>query len=180
MRKIGQIFRFLVPVIALATLMVFMTGAGRREKATLEKNKALAMRAGEEVWNKGDMAAADEIYASNYIRHQDTFPEGIIRGRDAYKQHIMGCHTAWPDWHMTLKDMWVKGDKVVDWWVISGTFTGKVEGFPPPTGKETAFEVVCIHRIAGGKIVEDWIYLQDLVLMSQMAMKLVPAEQPKK
>jgi len=180
MRKIEQIFRFLIPVIALVALVVFLVGAGRRERATIQKNKALVMRSAEEVWNKGNMAVADEIYASNYIRHQDDLPGGIIRGREALKQFVTNCRTIWPDWHMTLLDMVAEGDKVWDYWAIRGTFTGKVEGFLPPNGKETPFECVIIHRIAGGKDVEDWCFFQDLNLYSQLGMKLVPAEQPGK
>jgi len=176
MRKIGQIFRFLIPVIALAALMVFLVGAGRRERARLEKNKALVARWDEELWNKGNMAVADEIVASNHIRHEDTLPEGIIRGREALKQLIMACRTAWPDLHVTEIDVFAEGDKVATHWVLRGTFTGVVEGWPPPTGKEMLFQGAIIFRIADGKVAESWCYLQDLVLMSQMGMKLVPAQ----
>jgi len=179
MRKIGQIFRFLIPVIALVALVVFMTGAGRRERATVEKNKAIVMR-DFEVWNKGDMAALDEIYASNciYYTHPGTGnPEGILRGREALKQHIVNCRTAWPDLHLTLMDdMIAEGDKVVSRWKLTGTFTGKVEGWPPPTGKEVAFDGVDIAHLAGGKIVEIYDYYREGTLHYQMGLKLVPAQ----
>jgi len=175
MRKIEQIFRFLIPVIALAALVVFLVGAGRRERATLERNKAIVMRYGEEVWNKGDMAVVDEIIASNYIRHDDTLPEGAIRGRDAYKKYITACRTAWPDFHCTATDVIAQGDKVVVRWADRGTFKGEFGGIPP-NGKEVAWEDLVIHRIAGGKIVEDWSFNQDLSLLYQMGMKLVPAQ----
>ncbi|NVM27151.1 MAG: hypothetical protein HWN70_14720, partial [Desulfobacterales bacterium] len=54
MRKIGQIFKFLIPVIALVALVVFMTGAGRRRRAKVEELRALARR-GFEAWNTGNM-----------------------------------------------------------------------------------------------------------------------------
>jgi len=175
MGRIGKIFRFLLPVIALVALVVFMTGAGRRERATLERNKAIVIRYGEEVWNKGDMAVVDEIIASNYIRHDDTLPEGAIRGRDAYKKYITACRTAWPDFHCTATDVIAQGDKVVVRWADRGTFTGDPGWGIPPNGKEVAWEDLVIHRIAGGKIVEDWSFNQDLSLFYQMGMKLVPA-----
>jgi len=174
MRKIGQIFRFLVPVIALAALVVFLVGAGRRERATVEKNKAIVMRC-LEVWNKGDMAVADEIYADNFIRHQDDIPGGIIRGREPFKQYVMACRIAWPDFHVTIKDMIGEGDMVAIRVLINCTFTGAVEGWPPPNGKEMAFECLELIRFAGGKYAEQWTFVQDLTLFSQMGMKLVPA-----
>ena len=44
MGKIGQAFRFLIPVIALATLVVFMTGAGRRRREKVARQKVLDAR----------------------------------------------------------------------------------------------------------------------------------------
>jgi len=130
-----------------------------------------------EVWNKGDMALADEVYSSNAIRYVDTVPEGIIRGREALKQFIMACRTAFPDLHITATDMIAEGDKVALHWVLRGTCTGVVEGWPPPTGKEIVFEGVDIYRFADGKLVEDWCFQQDLVMFYQWGMKLVPAQQ---
>ena len=176
MRKIGQTLRFLIPVIALVALVVFMTGAGRRERARLEKNKALIMRYGEEFWNKGDMAVADEILATEYVRHEVLAPGGIIRGREAMKQWVTGIRTAWPDYHCTPEDVIAEGDKVVVRLAIRGTFKGELLGIPP-NGKEIAFEDLVIFRIAGGRIVEDWVFPQELTLMSQMGLKLVPAEE---
>jgi steroid delta-isomerase-like uncharacterized protein len=177
MRKIGQILKVLIPVIALGVLVVLMTGAATR----LERNKAILMRA-LEAWNKGDMPAFDEVYASDVIRHDDTVPEGVLRGREALKQHVMNCRTAWPDFRVTLADgnMIFQGDKAAARWVISGTNTGVVEKWPAPTGKKMVWEVLEMYRFAGGKIVEDWAFNQDLVLFYQWGLKLVPAEQPGK
>mgnify|MGYP001072879966 CR=1 FL=1 len=180
MRKIGEILRFLIPVIALAALVVFMTGAGRRERATLEKNKAIVMRYADEVWNKGNMAVADELEATNFIRYIDTVPEGVIRGREADKKFCMGVRTAWPDYHWVPVDVFAQGDKVAIRGAESATFTGQLEGWPAPNGKKIAYESVLIFRIAGGKIVEIRGFYQDLVMMYGMGLKLVPAEQPGK
>ena len=175
MRKIGQIFRFLIPVIALVALVVFMTGAGRRERARLEKNKALIMRYDEEFWNKGDMAVADEIVATDYVRHHSAAPKGILRGREALKEWVTGLRNAWPDFHCTAEDVIAEGDKVVVRYAIRATFKRELAGIPP-TGKELTFESLLIHRIAGGKVVEDWVFDQELAMMYQMGMKLVPAK----
>jgi predicted ester cyclase len=175
MRKIGQILKVLIPVIALGVLVVFLVGAATRT----ERNKAIIMRWNDEVWNKGNMAVADEILASNYIRytHPGTGnPEGIIRGPKAMKQWITTCRTMWPNWHSTAREVIAEGDKVVVRWKCTGTYTGEVEGFPPPNGKPIAFEDICIFHLAGGKIVKDCECYRELTVMSQMGMKLVPAQ----
>jgi len=53
MRKIGQIFRFLIPVIALVALVVFMTGFGRRKSYKLVYHQAFPpgyISAGDVYW----------------------------------------------------------------------------------------------------------------------------------
>jgi len=179
MRKIGQIFGFLIPVIALAALVVFLAGAGRRERATLEKNKAILMRWNDEVWNKGSMAVADEIVASDCIRYitpSPGNPEGILRGREAIKQLVMACRTAVPDWRAVAKDVIAEGNKVAVRWANRGTFTGRVEGFPLPNGNKLAFDTMMIFHIAGGKIVKMCEFNRDITMYYQMGLKVVPAQ----
>ena len=170
MRKIGQTFKILIPVIALVALVVFLVGAGRRERARLEKNKAIVIRDGEEVWNKGDMAAVDELFASDYVRHTAGQPD--LQGREALKQHVKAIHTAWPDFHCTPEIMVAEGDKVAVRWRITGTHQGTAWGIPP-TGNKTDFVSVIFHRIAGGKVVEEW-EVNETAMLLQIGFKLVP------
>jgi predicted ester cyclase len=157
--------------------VVFLVGAETQKGATLEKNKALVMRYADEVWGKGDMAVADEIIATDYIRHDEIFPEGILRGREAMKQYVMRIRTALPDFKTTAVAVIAEGDKVVVHWANRGTFAGKIAGEPAPTGKVMTWESLILYRIAGDKIVEDWCFSQDLSLMYQWGMKLVPASE---
>jgi len=173
MRKIGQMLRFLIPIIALAVLVVFMTGAGRRERAALEKNKAIVlMRWNEELWNKGDMAGADEIIASDCVRHVAGQPSYDLVGREAIKQYIIACRTAWPDWHSTSEITIAEGDKVMVRWRSTGTHLGTAWGIPP-SGNKANFISDVIYRIVGGKIVEMW-EVSELATYLQMGFKLIP------
>jgi hypothetical protein len=63
-----------------------------------EENKALARREIEEIFNaKGNLdAAAEEIYAPNYISHQPAGNEDL-RGLQAIKQFAAGLRRAFPD-----------------------------------------------------------------------------------
>ena len=174
MRKIGKIFRFLIPVIALVALVVFMTGLGRRERARLERNKAIVARSNE-AWNTGNMAIADQCYAEDIVRYQAHSPEPL-RGREAFKQHMTACRTAWPDFRATAEYIIAEGDKVVSRWMCTGTHEGTAWDIPP-TGNEMKFESWTIGRIADGKIVEEWECTDTATLFQQMGFKLVPAEE---
>lgn len=52
--------------------------------------------------------------------------------------------------------------------------TGQTEVFGPPTGNKVTFEPMIIHRLAGGKMVEDWEMYEGLGSMQQLGFKLVP------
>jgi len=172
MRKIGQIFRFLIPVIALVALVVFMTGAGRRERARLEKNKAIIVRYEDAVWRKLNWDVADEIVASDHVRHRIGGP-GDIQGFEALKQFATEVFTAIPDFDWTTEFMIAEGDKVVSFGTCTGTHTGTAWDIPA-SGNEVNFMGIYIHRIADGKIVETWALDDNLAVTLQMGFKLVP------
>jgi len=176
MRKIGQIFRFLIPVIALVALVVLMTAAGRRERARLEKNKAIVVRYEEAVWSsrKQNWDVGDEIVPIDHVRHNPHDPEGGLRSREALKQLVTQVFTAIPDFDFTGEFMIAEGDKVASFGTCTGTHTGTAWGIPP-TGNEINCIGVYIHRIADGKVVESWALDDSLTLFQQMGFKLVPA-----
>jgi len=174
MRKTGKIFRFLLPVIALATLVVFMTGAGRRERATLEKNKAIVRRAIDEFWNKGDIAAMDKLFATNYVNHDPRVPDR--RDLEGLKQWAKALFAAFPDLHVTIEDMIAEGDKVTKRYTTRYTWTGEFMGMSP-TGTKATTNGTSIYRIADGKIVEMWWSEDSLGPLLQHGFKLVPPEE---
>ncbi len=82
--------------------------------------------------------------------------------------------TAFPDLNATVEDVIAEGDKVVTRWTIRGTHQGEIEEFGPPTGKQVEIKGITIHRIEGGKIVEEWQAYDNLSAMRQLG--LVPEQ----
>ncbi len=161
MRKIKKNLSFLVPVIAFAVLVVFMAGC---EKKT-EKNKAIARRVIEEVWNQGKLDVMDEIYATDFILNDPAV--GEVRGTEGLKQYVSMYRTAFPDVQLTIEDMIAEGDKVVTRFTFTGTHKGELMGIPP-TGVQVTMTGIAISRIAGGKVVEDWVNGDDLGMLQQL------------
>jgi len=161
MRKIGQIFCFLIPVIACAVIMVFMAGC---EKKT-EKNKALARRDYQEVWNQGKLDAVDEIFAADYVSHWAGSPD--IHGTQSYKQSVTSYRTAFPDVQFTVEDQIAEGDKVVTRWTSTGTHKGELMGIPP-TGVQVTLTGISISRLSDDKVVEDWVNWDMLGMLQQL------------
>jgi len=174
MRRIGQMFRFLIPVIALVALVVFLVGAGRRERARLEKNKAIVRASVEKFWNTGDLAVADEFYATNWVEHHPGVL-GEVRGLEGLKKWAKAEFVGFPDMRVTIEDLVAEGDKVVKRWRTRETHTGEYYGVPP-TGKEVTNMGTTIYRIADGKLAEGWWSYDSLGKWEQLGFKLAPAK----
>jgi predicted ester cyclase len=131
-----------------------------------EENKALMRRMYEEIHNKGNMAAVDELVAANFVDHNAPDP-GLPPGPEGIKQTFTMFHNAFPDFHVTVEDMLAEGDKVVARLTITGTHKGDLIGIAP-TGKQVTLGVIDIARIAGGKMVERWGQEDMLGMMQQL------------
>ena len=132
---------------------------------SVEENKTIERRYMEEVWTKGNLAAVDELVATNYVDH--TPMPGASPDLQGLKQFVTVVTAAFPDWHPTIEDMIAEGDKVVVRFRGSGTHKGEFIGIPP-TGKQVTMMAIAIHRIAGGKIVENWLQADMLGMMVQL------------
>jgi steroid delta-isomerase-like uncharacterized protein len=140
---------------------------------SLEENKAIELRFFEEVVNKGKLAVIDDLVATNYVWHDA--PPGLPSGTEGLKQFFTMTHTAFPDFHSTLEDMFAEGDKVVQRFTARGTHQGEFMGIAP-TGKQVTIPGIAIHRITDGKIVENWVNMDMLSMMQQLGVIPPPGQ----
>jgi steroid delta-isomerase-like uncharacterized protein len=141
-----------------------------RERGAImsEEYKALARRSWEVVDNPDHI---DEVYAADLVWHE---PDRDIEGPEEAKQFISMYKTAFPDLNVTVEDAIAEGDKAVTLWTMRGTHQGEIEELGPPTGRQVEFQGLTLHRIEGGKIVEEWDRYDNLGLMQQLG--LVPEQ----
>ena len=129
-----------------------------------EENKALARRS----WELADNPdIIDEVYAPDVVWHN---PDQDVHGIEEAKQFIGMYTTAFPDMSVTVEDAIAEGDKVVTRVTLRGTHEGETEAFGPPTGRQVEGEGITIHRIEGGKIVEEWNAYDNLTLLQQLGL----------
>jgi serine phosphatase RsbU (regulator of sigma subunit)/ketosteroid isomerase-like protein len=119
-----------------------------------EENMALARRF-MEARIKGDLDAVDETLASDFVNHtsllsvQEPDREGVKRVTAQLSAAVSNAS-------VHIEDQIAAGDKVVTRSVVHATHDrGELMGVAP-SGRELAFMPVFIHRIEGGKIVEEW------------------------
>jgi steroid delta-isomerase-like uncharacterized protein len=142
-----------------------------------EENKMVIRRYTDEVLNQGNMDTLDQVLAGNFTNHDPGNP-GVV-SRDDYKQFVTALRTAFPDLHFTHEDEVADGDEVAVRWTMRGTNRGELampEGPVPPTGKQVQVSGISILRLAGGKMVEQWIHGDNLGFLQQLG--LIPAPKP--
>ena len=131
-----------------------------------EQNKAIVRRLFEELWNKGNLSVADQLFSPNYANHDPSTPD-VGRGPESEKKRATLYRTAFPDLQLTIEDLLAEGETVMARWSCRGTHKGDLSGIAP-TGKQFTISGVSIARLANGKMAEGWVNWDALGLMQQL------------
>jgi steroid delta-isomerase-like uncharacterized protein len=131
-----------------------------------EQNKATARRWSEELWGRGNLAIADEIIASDYVRHDpgDPFP---ARGPEDVKRIVTMLRTMLPDLNIEIEAMVAEGNMVVSRYTATATDTVGYMGMAP-TGKTIRTTAIQVFQFDNGKVVESWAVRDDLGTLRQL------------
>lgn len=142
----------------------------REVVVTAEDNIDLVRRFYEEVWDKGNVDFAYEVFADDYVRH-DLRPTEPVPGPEGQKQIAAAFRSAFPDLRVTVDLVFGDEQYVAGRWTAIGTNTGPWGG-QAPSGKRATFSAVNLYRFADGKVVEIWNHRDDLGLMEQLGTRL--------
>jgi serine phosphatase RsbU (regulator of sigma subunit)/predicted ester cyclase len=119
-----------------------------------EENMTLARRF-MEAKATGDLKAMDEIMAPDYVNHTKLVP-GQQPGPEGEKRAIAQFSAALSNISVVVEDQIAAGEKVVTRFTVHETHDrGELMGVAP-SGRQMSNEIILIHRIEGGKIVEEW------------------------
>jgi predicted ester cyclase len=129
-----------------------------------EENKALVRLFNEEFWNKGNLAAADELMTANVTI--------VLPGRgqvnlNDFKAFAASLRGAFPDWYATTDGLVAEGARVAERWTGRGTHQGEFQGITP-TGRQVTVPGSVFYRLASGKITEFRGLFDGLALMQQL------------
>jgi len=145
---------------------------GRRRSMSAEENKAIARRADEELFDRGNLDVADELFALNFVYHDPASGEDW-HGPESVKQYATMLRAAFPDLHYTVEEQITEGDKVVTRYTASGTHQSELMGVAP-TGNWVEITGISITRIQDGKIEEVWENYDTLGMMQQLGVVTPP------
>lgn len=109
-----------------------------------EENKELIHRIIEEIINRGNLSAIDQIFAPTFVDRsspdQPPGPEGV-------KGYVSSVRAGFPDLHVDINDLIAEGDKVV----VRTTWQGSHQG-----SSQARRTMIQIFRLVDGKIIEEW------------------------
>ncbi len=146
---------------------------GEREaQSEAERNKAVVRRFIEEVQNKKNMDAFDELNAEDFVNL--SAPPGMPTDRAGGKMFLGGFLSAFPDSEVTVDDMIAEGDRVATKKTFTGTHTGEFMGIPA-SGNRVTLQYVDILRLRDGRIIEHWLSMDQLSFMQQLGVIPTPA-----
>jgi predicted ester cyclase len=108
-------------VVLFASLELAMAQGQPTSAHSIEaRNKAVARRVFDEIFNQGKFQVANEIYAPDFQNH------GLHRSVDLKtdQEAVHAEKKAFPDLRMSVQQMIAAGDKVAVLWTCHGTHTG--------------------------------------------------------
>lgn len=154
---------FLLSTVVLAVLPC--PAASRQDK-----NKAIARRVFDEMFNQGKFQVTEELYAKEFVNH------GLHRDASLSEDQraARGWKLAFPDLNMTVVQEIAEGDLVTVLWTATGTNTGEGNGLPA-TGRKMEVRGITIWRIVNGKIAEEWSAFDQLKVMKDLGLISTPA-----
>jgi predicted ester cyclase len=83
------------------------------------------------------------------------------------KKHIVQAEMAFPSYSLDIDEIIGEGDLVSVRGTVRGVHKGSLQGIAP-TGKEVTFGLFITYRVAGGKIVDHWMLVDNLSVMQQL------------
>src|SRR5919112_628259 len=118
-----------------------------------EHNMALARRFLEAFAN-GDLGTLDELLASDFVNHNPL--PGQDPGRESYMRTVAEKHAAFSDIRHTIDYQTTDADMVITRHTTHRIHDRGASVGIEPTGREWNFTHIDIHRIVGGKVLEEW------------------------
>lgn len=133
---------------------------------TTTDNKEIVLRQWyQQLWDSWNVAVADELFTDDYQLHMSGFPAAL--NREATKQAVVMFSQSFPDLRHTVDEMVAEGSTVAARWRVRGTHRGEFQGLAP-TGKTVSLSGITVHHMAGGRIAETWLSVDNLEMLQQL------------
>jgi steroid delta-isomerase-like uncharacterized protein len=138
----------------------------------MQSTPSIIQKIFERAFNEGDLTVVDEFLSPDHLAHS-TFG-GAPNGLQGFKWLIAMFRSAFPDLKCNVEDEIREGDKFSAHWTMRGTHKGLFLG-NPPTGRTVEVQGMIFARTENGRMVEDWILIDQLGILQQLGLIPSPA-----
>ena len=119
------------------------------------ENKRLVARFLDEVYNRGNLAVADELVTHDYTSHNQLEIE--VLGPEGIKAAARAQRAAFPDQETIIDEIIAEGDLVAVRARDRGTHSGAAFAGIEPRGNRFEITWIDIFRVRDGKLREAWL-----------------------
>lgn len=133
-----------------------------------KEHKAIARRYIEDIWNRGDMDAAQAIVAPTVVFQG---PIRKVEGLAALMQYVQATRAVFPDLHFAVEGLIAEDDEVAVRWTMTGTHGSAFMGIAP-TGRRFAVRGISTVRLEGNMIARIDLYWDRLGMVEQLGASL--------
>ncbi|GIL03439.1 MAG: hypothetical protein BroJett030_33380 [Alphaproteobacteria bacterium] len=132
-----------------------------------ETNRATALRFlnGTHSRNIDDVDVIDETVGPGIVCHG--FPGTTITDHESYKAFFRTFRKSFTDMDWKVHALVADDDHVAARWQIWATHSGEFAGVSPD-GRRITFDGMVLYRMEDGRIVETWLHINELMLLSQI------------
>jgi steroid delta-isomerase-like uncharacterized protein len=120
-----------------------------------ESMRALVRRHIEAGFNRGDWTVCETTLADDYTARYGAEGKANV-GRDHYVRVCKMLRRSFPDVAITIEDLVVEGDKVVNRYIERGTLTGATFLGVEAAGQCYEKPGTTVYRVADGRLAESW------------------------
>lgn len=119
-----------------------------------------------ELWNEQDYSKIADVVSESYT---GKFPEveGEVQGHDGLEEFMREFTSAFPDFHVEIRDLLASEDTVVAEATYTMTHEGEFNGIPP-TEREVELQAMAKFRIEDGKVKEHREYHDRQAFLEQL------------
>ena len=134
-----------------------------------ESNKSVLTKFLSEVWDSGNIEAADKYIAPNYTIHHDPGDPWDKQELDLaqYKERVRVSRAPFPDQCFTVQEILADSDKVFITWLWAATHQGDIAGFPA-TGNPIKMSGAAVYYFDAGRLAGHWQITDRLGVFMQL------------
>lgn len=130
------------------------------------ERKETVRRLLEDLYTRGDLSAADKLYAEHVVMHDPLDPR-TAAGPESIKESVRRMDATFSESLFTIEEVVGEGDLLAYRWSARGKHTGPYMELAP-TGKLVTTGGTNILRFSGDRVVEEWSEWDALGFLQQL------------